>query len=68
VLLLNYQQTDIRGTIEKAYVNVFLIYTVYGRRSFLSKESDTLRSWSIYFAYDVGIISSYSNRTYIFLI
>jgi len=37
--------------------------TVYGKRSFLSKESDTLKILqSIYFANDVGIISSYSNR------
>ena len=40
--------------------------TVYGKKSFLSKESDTLRSYRvyIYFTYDVGImiISSYLNR------
>jgi len=35
---------------------------VYGKRSFLSKESDTKNLQSIYFACDVGIISSYSNR------
>ena len=34
---------------------------VYGKKSFLSKESDTKILQSIYFAYDVGIISSYSN-------
>jgi len=37
-------------------VCAFLIL-VYGKKSFLSKESDTLRSYSIYFAYDVGIMS-----------
>jgi len=36
--------------------------TVYGKKSFLSKESDTKILQSIYFAYKVGIISSYSNR------
>jgi len=36
---------------------------VYGKKSFLSKESDIEILHSIYFAYDVGIISSYSNRT-----
>ena len=37
-------------------------YTVSGKESFLSKESDTnILQKSIYFAYDVGIISSYSN-------
>jgi len=36
--------------------------TVYGKKSFLSKESDTKILQSIYFAYEVGIISSYSNR------
>jgi len=37
-------------------------YTVYGKKSFLSKESDTKIFQSIHFAYEVGIISSYSNR------
>jgi len=32
--------------------------TVYGKKSFLSKESDTKLLQSIYFAYEVGIISS----------
>jgi len=35
--------------------------TVFGKKSFLSKQSDTKILQSIYFAYDVGIISSYSN-------
>ena len=34
---------------------------VYGKKSFLSTESDTKILQSIYFAYKVGIISSYSN-------
>jgi len=34
---------------------------VYGKRSFLSKESDTKIVQSIYFAYNLGMISSYSN-------
>jgi len=38
--------------------------TVYGKKSFLSAESDTMILQSIYFAYKVGIISSKSNRTY----
>jgi len=37
-------------------------YTVYGKKSFLSKESDIEILQSIYFAYDVGIISFYSSR------
>ena len=40
--------------------------TVYGKKSFLSKESDTLRSYWVYISatiHHVGIISSYSNRT-----
>ena len=36
--------------------------TVYWKKSFLSTESDTKILQSIYFAYKVGIISSYSNR------
>jgi len=36
---------------------------VCGKKSFLSKESDTKILQSIYFAYEVGIITSYSNRT-----
>jgi len=36
---------------------------VYWKKSFLSTESDTRILQSIYFAYKVGIISSYSNRT-----
>jgi len=38
--------------------------TVYGKKSFLSKVSDTKILQSIYFTYKVGIISSYSNRIY----
>ena len=38
---------------------------VYWKKSFLSTESDTKILQSIYFAYEVGIISSYSNRIYI---
>ena len=37
--------------------------SVYGKKSFLSTESDTKILQSIYFAYKVGIISSYSNTT-----
>jgi len=33
----------------------------YRNKSFASKESDTKILQSIYFAYEVGIISSYSN-------
>jgi len=36
--------------------------SVYGKKSFPSKESDTKILQGIYFAYKVGIISSYSNR------
>jgi len=36
--------------------------TVYGKKSFLSKESDTKILQSIYVNCDVGIISSYSNK------
>jgi len=39
-----------------------LLVIVYGKKSFLGKESDTKILQSICFAYDVGIISSYSNR------
>ena len=35
---------------------------VYWKESFPSKESDTKLLQSINFAYEVGIISSYSNR------
>jgi len=35
-----------------------------GKKSFLSKESDTKILQSIHFAKEVGIISSYSNRLY----
>jgi len=38
------------------------MYTVYGKKSFLSKESDTKILQSIYFTYDVGIISSYMHE------
>jgi len=41
---------------EAANLNSFDI--VYGKKSFLSTESDTKISQSIYFAYKVGIISS----------
>jgi len=37
---------------------------VYGKKSFLSKESDIEILQSIYFVYEVGIISSYSNRNF----
>jgi len=42
--------------------------TVYGKKSFLSTESDTKILQSIYFVYKVGIISSYSNIIYMTLI
>jgi len=35
------------------------------KKSFLSKESDTKILQSMYFAYEVGIISSHSNRIHI---
>jgi len=47
---------------EKKWVWIKGPYTVYGKKSFLSKESDTTTLQRIYFAYYVGIISSYSNR------
>jgi len=42
----------------------FRMNTVYGNKSFLSTESDTKILQSIYFTYKVGIISSYSNRSF----
>jgi len=36
--------------------------TVYGEKSFLSTKPDTKILQSTYFAYKVGIISSYSYR------
>jgi len=45
-----------------------MMYTVYQKKSFLSTESDTKILQSIYFAYKVGIISSYSNRIFRILI
>jgi len=38
------------------------IFTVFGKKSFLSDESDTKILQSTYFAYEVGMVSSYSNR------
>jgi len=38
--------------------------TVYRKKSFPSKESDTKILQSIYFAFEIGIIGSYSNRIY----
>jgi len=43
---------------------MFLL-TVCGKKSFLSKESDTKILQSKNIAYDVGIISSYSNRLFL---
>jgi len=43
-------------------LEVLLKDAVNQKESFPSKESDTKLLQSIYFAYDVGIISSYSNR------
>jgi len=43
-------------------VKTYSTNTVYGKKSFLSTESDTKIFQSIYFAYKAGIISSYSNR------
>jgi len=40
--------------------------SVYGKKSFFSKESNTKILQSICFAYEVGIIISYSNRIKIF--
>jgi len=40
--------------------------TVYGKKSFLSKETDIKILQSIYFAYEVNFISSYSNRGFVF--
>jgi len=42
-----------------------ILNAVYWKKSFLSTESDTKILQSIYFAYKVGIISSYSNRIYL---
>jgi len=36
--------------------------TIYGKKSFVSTESDIKTSKSIYFANKMGIISCYSNR------
>jgi len=36
--------------------------TAYRKKSFTSKESDSKLLQSLYFAYEIGIISSYSNR------
>jgi len=35
----------------------------YRKKSFPSKESDTKLLQSTYFAYEIGIINSYSNKT-----
>jgi len=43
-------------------LDVWLKDTVYRKESFPSKESDTKLLQSIYFPYEVGVISSYSNR------
>jgi len=43
-------------------LNIVDAFTVYGKKSILSKESDTKLLQSIYFAYEVGIASSCSNR------
>jgi len=60
----DHSRTDSQGRIRKGVgVKTPPFSTVYGKRSFLSKESDALTSYRVYiFAYDVGIISSYSNR------
>jgi len=42
---------------------VLLKDTVYRKESFPSKESDTKLLQSIYYTYEIGTISSYSNRT-----
>jgi len=39
--------------------------TLYGKKSYFSKESDTLRSYRV-FDYDVGIISSWTVDTQYF--
>jgi len=41
---------------------VLLKDTTYRKKSFPSKESDAKLLQSIYFAYELGIISSYSNK------
>jgi len=41
---------------------VLLKDTAYRKGSFPSKDTDTKLLQSIYFAYEVGIIRSYSNR------
>jgi len=38
------------------------MFAVYRKKSFPSKESDIKILLGIYFAYDVGTISCYSNR------
>jgi len=45
---------------ENIFIYCLFPATVYGKKSFLSKESDTKILQCIYFAYKVGIISSYS--------
>jgi len=48
-------------------VEIFAIFipynTAYRKKSFSSKESDTKMLQSKYFAYEVGAISSYPNRS-----
>jgi len=44
-------------------MKITLHYSVYGKKSFLSTESDIKILQSIYFAYKVGIVSCHSNRT-----
>jgi len=62
-LLTNLRHASTNWWKEKKNKNLITFtVVVYGTKSFLSKESDTMILQSIYFAYDVGIISSYSNR------
>jgi len=47
--------------------SIDFLASVCGKKSFLSTESDTNILQSIYFAYKVGIISSYSNIIFSYL-
>jgi len=52
------------GPCKRVYMmhNFKKLKVVYRKKSFVSKESDTKILKSIYFACEVGIIRSYSNR------
>jgi len=62
-LCLNSQANMGSATILQLATSLYM-NTVCWKKSFLSTESDTKILQSIYFAYKVGIISSYSNRNH----